>query len=75
MGYTPYYGGAVRFAKDFYIFSEGLRNFPTSKIPVRRNAAGQGFDGKGYSFPMLAIQFLLLRKLHPVIDVFPARIG
>ncbi|EGB92944.1 hypothetical protein HMPREF0240_02270 [Clostridium sp. D5] len=34
---------------------EGLGNFPTSKIPVRRGSVATGIYGSGYPLPMLAI--------------------
>ena len=42
--------------QDFFIFLEGLGNFPTSKIPVRRVSGRTGIYGSGYPLPMLAIQ-------------------
>ena len=61
--------------RDFFKISEGLGHFPTSKKSPSFSVEKEGFYGKGYSFPMLAIQLFFLRKLHPVVDIFPARIS
>ncbi|CAI3210927.1 hypothetical protein CNEO2_40034 [Clostridium neonatale] len=55
-GVRPVLRWAVRYANNFFIFLEGLGNFPTSKIPVRRVSGRTGIYGSGYPLPMLAIQ-------------------
>ena len=53
-GVRPVLRWAVRYANNFFIFLEGLGNFPTSKIPVRRVSGRTGIYGSGYPLPMLA---------------------
>ena len=57
------------------VLIEGLGHFPTSKNPRRSRKGTAGILRKGYPFPMLAALLSFLRKLHPVIDVLPARIS
>lgn len=64
-GVRPVLRWAVRYANNFFIFLEGLGNFPTSKNPRRSRQRKQGFYGKGYSFPMLAT------KLYPLLPTTP----
>ena len=40
-----------------------------------QQAKCDAFYGKGYSFPMLAIQLFFLRQFNTVVAVFPARIS
>ena len=74
-GVRPVLRWAVRYANNFFIFLEGLGNFPTSKIPVRRGSVATGIYGSGYPLPMLAIQLFLLRQFNAVVDIFPACIS
>ena len=72
-GVRPVLRWAVRYANNFFIFLEGLGNFPTSKIPVRRVSGRTGIYGSGYPLPMLAMKvfpYSLLQRKAPFCQTY-----
>ena len=74
-GVRPVLRWAVRYANNFFIFLEGLGNFPTSKIPAKLYMSGRDFTEVGTRFLCLLFKFLVLLHFDTVVDVFPASIG
>ena len=70
-GVRPVLRWAVRYANNFFIFLEGLGNFPTSKIPVRRVSGRTGIYGSGYPLPMLAMNIFIPYALMPYYGAMP----